>query len=251
MSKNILFFLCFFAFSVACAGQTKPAGGGAGRDLAVLRKWQAGERVSPGAVAAFGLDSCFAVRRIDDRTFARMWGKSYKKNCTVPRRDLRYVRVLHRTASGEIRLGELVCHKSIAADLVEIFRALYEAGYPIGRMVLVDDYGADDERSMTANNTSCFNFRRVSGSRKLSAHSRGLAIDINTRYNPYVKRRADGSLQVRPEAGRAYADRAKASAYKIKRGDLCHKLFTQHGFKWGGDWKSVKDYQHFEKTGGR
>jgi len=157
--------------------------------------------------------------------------------------------VLHFTLGGKIQLGELVCHKDIAKDLLEIFRALYDAKYPIGRMVLVDNYDARDEASMTANNTSCFNFRRVAGSKNLSLHSRGLAIDINPLYNPLVRRKADGKLHVEPSAGRAYAVRSKAFDYKITRGDLCHKLFLRHGFRWGGDWKVTKDYQHFEKTG--
>ena len=33
----------------------------------------------------------------------------------------------------------------------------------------------------------------------------------------------------------------------IKKGDLCYNLFIEHGFTWGGEWKSLKDYQHFQK----
>ena len=97
-----------------------------------------------------------------------MWGKSYKKGCSIPRSKLRYVKVLHINGAGEIQLGELVCHADIAADLVSIFRDLYRASYPIARMVLIDNYGAQDRPSMEANNTSCFNYRTVAGTRKLS-----------------------------------------------------------------------------------
>ena len=100
---------------------------------------------------------------------------------------------------------------------------------------------------MQANNTSCFNFRRVAGSSKLSAHSRGMAIDINPLQNPCIRQRKDGSTSVQPATGRCYADRSKHWPYQIVRGDLCHRLFTEHGFKWGGAWRSVKDYQHFER----
>ena len=34
---------------------------------------------------------------------------------------------------------------------------------------------------------------------------------------------------------------------KIKKGDLCYQLFIEHGFSWGGNWRTTKDYQHFEK----
>lgn len=212
-----------------------------------LRLWTAGKQVTKGDVKAFGIGRCFAVDTISDAVFARMWKKSYKENCTVPRSDLRYVRVLHKTLKGKIQIGELVCSKTIAADLVDIFRKLYDANYPIERMVLVDEYNAEDEPSMTANNTSCFNFRFVTGTKKLSNHSLGRAIDINTLYNPYVKARKDGTLHVEPAAGRPYVNRTKKFSYKITRNDLCYKLFKQHGFEWGGEWKSLKDYQHFEK----
>lgn len=212
-----------------------------------LTEWRAGEQVSPTEVQQFGIENCFQVEEISDTIFARMWKKSYKENCTIPRDSLRYVKALHFTLEGKIQIGEIVCNKAIAQDLVEIFRALYDAKYPIQQMVLVDNYDALDEPSMTANNTSCFNFRFITGTTKLSNHSQGRAIDINTLYNPYVKTRTDGTLYVEPAAGRPYADRTQTYPYKIDHQDLCYKLFIQHGFQWGGDWHSVKDYQHFEK----
>ena len=175
-----------------------------------------------------------------------MKGKSYKDNCTIPLSELRYLRVLHYDFDGNVCQGELVCNKLISNDLLEIFEALFNARYPIERMVLIDEYDADDERSMTANNTSCFNFRTVAGTNKLSAHSRGMAIDINPLYNPYV-RQVRGKTVVSPSAARPYADRSKAFPHKIDRNDLCYKLFVAHGFRWGGAWRSSKDYQHFEK----
>lgn len=217
-------------------------------NLLVLEQWQAGAQVTTAQVNSYGIDRCFVAETISQPLFKRIWKKSYKEACTLPVSDLRYVKVLHCTLDGKSQLGEMVCNKAIAPDLVAIFRALYEAHYPIERMVLVDDYNADDNASMEANNTSCFNFRTVSGTKKRSKHSKGMAIDINTRYNPYVKRRANGTLLVRPASGKQYADRSKRFAYKIDHSDLCYKLFKQHGFVWGGDWRSVKDYQHFEKA---
>ena len=100
---------------------------------------------------------------------------------------------------------------------------------------------------MLHNNTSCFNYRRVAGSKTLSYHSQGKAIDINPLYNPCVKRLHNGSTSVSPKTGRAYSNRSKTFKYKIDHNDLVYKLFKKHGFTWGGDWKSLKDYQHFEK----
>ena len=188
----------------------------------------------------------FSQQEIPESVFVRMRGKSFKAECSTPRSDLRYLRVLHYNKEGKVLEGELVCHKLIAEDLLYIFRKLYEAKYPIERMVLVDEYDADDEASMRANNTSSFNFRRVAGGRTLSLHSRGMAIDINPRYNPYVRWRK-GKRLVSPVNGTAYADRSKDFPYKIVKGDLCYRLFKERGFTWGGDWKNSIDYQQFEK----
>lgn len=188
----------------------------------------------------------FSQQEITDSIFARIEGKSFKENCTTPREDLRYLKVLHYNKEGEELEGELICHKDIADDLLAIFRELHRAKYPIERMVLIDEFDADDEASMRANNTSAFNFRPASGMRRLSKHSTGMAIDINPLYNPLVKHR-EGRTKVYPSTATPYIDRTRDFPYKIVKGDLCYRLFKQHGFSWGGDWRRSKDYQHFEK----
>ncbi len=213
-----------------------------------LREWTPAAVVSDEAVKTFGIDSCFKAYPINDIIFARMEGKSYKKNCTIPLSSLRYLRVLHRNVEGKTQLGEIICSQTIATDLLHIFRKLYEAGYKIERITLIDNYNADDETSMRANNTSCFNFRVVSGTTKLSKHAQGLAIDINPLYNPYIHL---NNGKVEPTTGKPYAhNRANLRNAKvpiIDTHDLCYRLFIQHGFRWGGSWRTVKDYQHFEK----
>lgn len=101
--------------------------------------------------------------------------------------------------------------------------------------------------SMEDNNTSCFNYRVVDGTSSLSKHAYGMAIDINPLYNPYVTY-PKGKRRVSPAAGAVYADRNKDFPYKIDKNDLCYQLFTEHGFTWGGSWKTMKDYQHFQKS---
>ena len=218
------------------------------KEQTILRIWKAGETISRKSIVQFGTANCFKIQKIDDTLFKRIYGKSYKTNCTVPKEELRYLKVLHYNLKGEICLGELVCNKAISNDLIEIFQALYKARYPIERMVLIDEYNAEDNRSMEANNSSCFNFRLVPGTRKLSNHSKGLAIDINPLYNPYVKTNKNGKIIISPKKGKKYADRKQSFPYKIDKNDLCYKEFIKHGFIWGGAWKSLKDYQHFEKV---
>lgn len=189
----------------------------------------------------------FYISGIPDDIFAKMQGKSYKDDCTVPREDLRYVHVLHMGFDGEVKAGELVVSRKIADDVLEIFEELYKADYPIEKVRLVDEYDADDEASMSDNNSSAFNFRFISHTTRISKHGLGMAVDINTRYNPYVKT-VNGKLSIEPANGADYVDRSKDFPHKIDHDDLCYKLFTEHGFTWGGDWTHSKDYQHFERA---
>jgi len=192
------------------------------------------------------IDGCFYYEEIPNDVFVRMDGNSYKEDCTVPLSDLRYVRVLYCGFDSSSHTGELVVGKSIAEDITEVFRTLYAARYPIGKMVLVDEYGGDDNASMLDNNTSAFNYRIVNGTTTLSRHSQGMAIDINPLFNPWVYT-LDGKNVIDPPAGSQYADRSLDNLYYIDHEDLCYRLLTDLGFEWGGDWSSSKDYQHFSK----
>lgn len=185
---------------------------------------------------------------LSDELKLRITGISYPKEegAQISYEELAYVHVLHYDFSGEVREGELVCNQAVAEDMIEIFRELYENQYPIEKIRLVDEYGGDDDASMEDNNTSCFNYRTVEGTNRLSRHAYGLAIDVNPLYNPYVTKR-NGKTVISPENGSPYADRGEEFPYKIDEEDLCYRLFTEHGFIWGGSWKNSKDYQHFQK----
>lgn len=201
--------------------------------------------VVPADLLGSDLEEWFSSFAIDDAVLNRISGTSYPEDCPIPLSRLRYIRVLHIGFDGEAHIGELIVNQTIETPILEIFRQLYEAGYPIEKMLLIDTYGGNDEASMTDNNTSCFNYRTITGSSKMSSHSQGLAIDINPLYNPYVKTKDDHVL-CQPAAAEAYIDRSGDFSYKIVRGDLCYELFSAYGFQWGGDWTSVQDYQHFE-----
>lgn len=164
--------------------------------------------------------------------------------------DLCYLSVQYHDFNGEVQTGELICNKGIANDLAEIFYELYLNEYQIEKIRLVDEYNADDTASITDNNTSCFNYRVVDGTTTLSKHALGCAIDINPFYNPYIvfNKNGSGETYISPPGSEIYADRSKDFPYKIDENDLCYKLFKAHGFTWGGDWNSSKDYQHFQKV---
>ena len=240
----ICFAFCFMqlaVFSFCSSDESEPTH---------VVEWKAEMIVDESEINRTGLDAWFKSEEISDDVFDRMWLKSWKEDCPLDRSDLRYLKVLHRNADGLPQCGEMVVNAAIADKVLGIFRRLYEADYRIERMALIDNYGADDETSMRANNSSSFNFRFMPGSTtKISKHGLGLAIDINALYNPYVKRKDDGTWHIEPTTAEPYAfDRESRTAipYKIDHDDLAYKLFTEAGFEWGGDWTSLKDYQHFE-----
>lgn len=212
-----------------------------------LDQLTAGSLVDTEGVSKEDINLLFYAAKISDRVKKRILGKSYGEKCDVPMEELRYIRVLHWGFDAEVHIGELIVNEYIAEDVVEIFRELYWLNYPIERMLLVDEYNAEDNASMAANNSSSFNYRLIDRSQTISKHSYGLAIDINPLYNPYV-RTIDGKELVLPENGEEYADRDKDNPYYIKKGDACWEAFDKRGFSWGGSWKSSKDYQHFQKS---
>ena len=189
----------------------------------------------------------FYFEPISNEVFKRISGISYPVDCQVPLDDLRYVVLQYVDFNNEPQTGEMIVNKAIAQDVVEIFYELFENGYQIESIKLVDEFGGDDTASMLANNTSSFNYRVVEGTTRLSNHALGRAIDLNPFYNPYITYNKDGSTNISPVGSEAYADRTISFPYKIDENDLAYKLFKDHGFTWGGNWNSCKDYQHFEK----
>ena len=183
----------------------------------------------------------FASYPIPDTVRSRMQGKSMKNKSKISFDQLRYLTLSYYDFDSLVQKGELVCNQSIAHDLLCVFRDLFAEQYPICSIHLVDDFDADDETSMQANNTSCFNYRTVPGSSGLSQHALGRAIDVNPLQNPYIK-----SSHVYPATATEYVDRTKDFPHKIDKDDLCYKVFTSYGFTWGGYWRD-RDYQHFVK----
>lgn len=191
------------------------------------------------------MNKSFYIAEIDEKIFGRIDGKSYKKDCPLSLSELRYLHVLHKDLNGKTLEGELICNVRIAEPLIDIFKELFMAGYPIEKIRLIDEYDADDELSMRDNNSSCFNFRRVSFTDRISLHGYGMAVDINPLYNPYIKT-VDGKKIIAPDNSTEYEDRENFFPYKIEEDDFCCRIFAAYGFSWGGNcWDDEKDYQHF------
>lgn len=140
---------------------------------------------------------------------------------------------------GLMHRGQIVAHERVIGDLPEVFGEIRDAGFPIQAAVPVTAYAWDDEASMQANNSSNFNYRTVAGSSTLSKHALGLGTDINPLLNPYIKGdfvQPEGAAYEPSVTGTILADGPVVDAFKAR------------GWEWGGDWNSLKDYQHFEKS---
>jgi poly-gamma-glutamate synthesis protein (capsule biosynthesis protein) len=182
---------------------------------------------------------------IDPRLRKRMSGVSWHRGCPVGFADLRLLRVRHRGFDGRSHRGRLVVHRDSAKAILGVMRRLYELRFPIRQIRLVDAFGADDRRSMAADNTSAFNCRFVAGTTEWSEHAYGHAIDVNPVENPYVT----GSGYVSPPAGARFAGRGDHRDGMIHRGGGVVRAFADAGWRWGGSWSGTRDYQHFSAGG--
>lgn len=170
---------------------------------------------------------------------------TFRPGCPVGTSKLRRIRMPYYDWAGNPRMGDLIARSSTASDLGAVFRRTFKARFPIRRMQPVDVWKGSDIRSMAADNTSAFNCRKVTGNPyRLSQHSYGNAIDINTLENPYVTR-----SRVYPSAGRAFLKRSKARKGMIVKGGPVAREMARQGWRWGARW-AHPDYQHFSSNGG-
>ncbi|MCH5187773.1 MAG: M15 family metallopeptidase [Oscillospiraceae bacterium] len=196
------------------------------------------------------------VSEIDAATRESMRGISMPDGAKVGYCDLRLLTVPHRNFCGGTSTGKLIIARELADEVLDIFAELYEIGYPIEKMELIDRYAglvtkelnSLDNASMGHNNSSAFCYRVVDSTDRLSMHALGRAIDLNPKINPWIR----GEL-IEPYGAAKYADRSGAGLPDIERramirsGDAVCSVFERRGWIWGGDWTDSKDYQHFEK----
>ncbi|WP_456391931.1 M15 family metallopeptidase, partial [Nitratifractor sp.] len=89
----------------------------------------------------------------------------------------------------------------------------------------------------------------ATGSKKWSRHAFGKAIDLNPLENPYVSR----SGRIAHKASLKFRERKRKNPFRTEYralllpGDRAVSAFKKRGWRWGGDWHGIKDYQHFDK----
>jgi hypothetical protein len=181
------------------------------------------------------------IAPVPDEVAAR---STWRPDCPVGLDELRYVTVTFWGFDERPYVGELLVHAAAADDLVEVFRALHEARFPIEEMRVVGLEELDAPPTGDGNNTTGFVCRSVVSGSSWSQHAYGLAVDINPFHNPYV--RGD---RVVPELASAYLDRDDHRPGMIQPGDVVTEAFDAIGWGWGGDWRTVSDWMHFSATG--
>lgn len=154
------------------------------------------------------------------------------------KKELRLISVEYFSFDEKIHRGQILIHKDLVKDIIEIFEIIKTQKFPIAKVIPINKYDWSDDLSTSDNNTSAFNYRYIKGTKKLSAHSYGCAIDINPVQNPHIKNNKAHSTT------KKYNPNGKGT---ITSNSFIVQEFAKRGWKWGGHWKSSKDYQHFEK----
>ncbi len=191
---------------------------------------------------------------IPESVVSEITGTSYPSDgsAVISLDELAYLTIPYRDFDGGSQTGEMIVARDLADEVLDIFAELYEIGYPIERMRLVDKYGGSDFASIEENNTSAFNYRMsTDGGTSLSKHALGRAIDINPQINPYVNANGTGSHENAAEYWSrdigTWSDETAKRAYIGPGTDIYRIFVEEHGWEWGGSWESYRDYQHFQK----
>ncbi len=169
---------------------------------------------------------------------------SWSEECPVEVDELTYLTLTHYGFDGRHHTGEMIVNAAFAGEVVEVFRMLHQARFPIEQMRVIAAEEIDAHPTGDFNDTTSFVCRPAVGSSSWSQHAYGLAIDINPFHNPYVK----GDL-VLPELASAYIDRDEPRPGMILEGDIVTQAFDAIGWGWGGRWSSLDDWMHFSSNG--
>lgn len=165
---------------------------------------------------------------------------TWEEGCPVGLDELSYLTVSFIGFDGGSYIGEVIVNAQYAEAMVGVFRAMFDARFPLEEVRVVAKWELDVPPTGDGNITTAFVCRAVAGGTSWSQHAYGLAIDINSFHNPYVK----GDL-VLPELASFYMDRSLGLAGMIVEGDPVVRAFDGLGWGWGGRWNSLTDPQHF------
>jgi hypothetical protein len=186
----------------------------------------------------------FASRVTTPAPAAVLARSTWKQGCPVGPQDLAWVRLTFAGFDGRRHTGELLVNRSVAGDLVSVFRTLYDQRFPLEELRITRADELDAPPTGDGNDTGVFACRPTTGGSSYSQHAYGLAIDVNPFQNPYEK----GDV-VLPELASSYLDRGRVRPGMITADGPVVRAFAGIGWEWGGAWNSLKDYQHFSQNG--
>ena len=169
---------------------------------------------------------------------------TWAAGCPVTRARLAWLRVTFWGFDARRHTGELLVNAAVADDLDLVFRRLWDARFPLEQVIVVRSIDEEAPPTGDGNGTGSFVCRAVTGGSGFSQHAYGLAIDVNTFQNPYHS----GDV-VLPELASSYLRRDQVRPGMITADGPVVAAFREIGWSWGGDWNSLKDYQHFSLTG--
>jgi hypothetical protein len=169
---------------------------------------------------------------------------SWKPGCPVAATDLAWVRLTFWGFDAQRHTGELLVHRTVTDDVVQVFRALYRVRFPQEQVGIVRAYDPDAPSTGDGNGTGSFVCRPSTGATYFSQHAYGLALDLNSFQNPYAK----GSV-VLPELASAYLDRTRVRSGMVTPDGPVVRAFARIGWEWGGAWNHSRDYMHFSQNG--
>lgn len=146
--------------------------------------------------------------------------------------------VLYISDDKKIHKGQLLINKVVEKDVREIFDMMLEMQFIVKKVIPINIYNWSDDESMEDNNTSAFNYRFIAGTKRLSNHSFGRAVDINPKWNPVIYK--NGKMS------------PKNGSYDSKRPGTFHiehpvvNEFKARKWRWGGQFNKYRDMHHFD-----
>jgi len=188
----------------------------------------------------------FSINEIPSFLVQDMVNKSiWHKDCPVEINRLKLLTVSHYNFDHQISIGQIIVLDKISQAVLHIFKELLLLKFPIHSIQLMNEFNGSDELSMAANNSSCFNFRSIEGTKTLSMHSYGLAIDINPVQNPFIiMKHNTKKVNVLPKQATEFLNRHNQRNGMV---EPIVGIFKKYGFsEWGGTWNSPIDYHHFQ-----
>ncbi|MDD2474417.1 MAG: M15 family metallopeptidase [Dysgonamonadaceae bacterium] len=151
--------------------------------------------------------------------------------------ELHLINVTYLSTDNKLHQGQILTNKRLAQDIKEIFQFMLEQNFVIERAIPIVAYNWSDSLSMANNNTYSFCYRNIT----YSNHAKGLAIDINPRFNPLRWKTKD--LPNEPIG--AVLDTTVNGTLHPEH--LVVKEFRKRGFRWGHTFTKYWDDHHFER----